>query len=92
MNSSKSIVYAVNENWANDGNEDSAVTLFYSKTDAIKYLNELIEEDSKDGITSRICDCINFVCDRTEDSYDCYLEGDYNTYHYTIDIEEKEVR
>lgn len=89
----KETVFVVTTEWAYRGESDMKVELFYTLKDAQVYLlrcvAEEVEEDS--SLFDRRGD--EDVCEESSEMfYEIYEDGYYNEDHYSIMIEEKEIR
>lgn len=85
-------VYAVIQDWASDYELGNDMDLFSNENDAKNYFEKMIADDEESGIAEGIKDKSDFVSERSNDSYECYVEGYYCKDHYSIRIEKKIIR
>ena len=89
----KETVFVVTTDWAYHGDSDINVELFYTLKDAQIYLLRCIAEEVAANSSPFDCRGDEDICENlSETFYEIYQDGDYNENHYTIVIEEKEIR
>lgn len=82
-------VWAVVEDWAIDDETGHDESLFVSREDAIAVLHSKLSADATEGCIPSLKDKADFQRITCENSYECWLDGDYIGNHYKISIEQK---
>ena len=81
-------IYSVQEEWADHGECGSMVSLAYTSEEAAEQFlqKQLRAEMEEDGLVAGMrCDK-KFVEESYDDSYECFIDGDYYENHYRIYI------
>ena len=84
-------VWAVVEDWAVDDETGHDASLFVSRKDAVAVLHSKLSTEAVEGCIPRWKDKSDFQLVTCENSYECWLDGDYIGNHYKISIEQKPV-
>lgn len=80
------IVFVLCEDWAVDDDHGSSVMIFTDVNYAKLQLEMMLREERSIGCIERWSVNESMVEDSSEDSYECYLNGDYNHNHYALSI------
>lgn len=84
-------VWAVVEDWAVDDETGHNESLFVSHKDAVAVLHSKLSTEAIEGCIPRWKDKSDFQLVTCENSYECWLDGDYIGNHYKISIEQEPV-
>lgn len=78
-------VWVLTDEWVQDFERGLTVTLYNRLGDAQEHMEEIIAENHSNGI--------EYDVEHREDDlhYEGYEDGDYNNYHTSITIEQKEI-
>lgn len=83
----KQMIYSVYEEWAFHGSCDSLISRAYTSMEsAMLYMRKVLREEMEDGIVADMRADKNFVEESYDDSYECFIDGDYYENHYRIYI------
>ncbi len=80
-------IYSVQEEWADRGEYGSSISQAYtSEESALQFMMKQFREEMEDGQVSQMrCDK-KFVEESYDDSYECFIDGEYFENHYRIHI------
>jgi len=80
-------IYSVQEEWADRGEYGSSISQAYtSEESALQFMMKQFREEMEDGLVSQMrCDK-KFVEESYDDSYECFIDGEYFENHYRIHI------
>lgn len=79
-------LYIVASHWANDGEYGSYEIPFTSLLDAKRQFHDDLRNEQDSGSIENWRQKSQFVEEETEDSYECYLDGEYCEYHFSIEL------
>lgn len=82
-------VWAVIEDWSVDDEAGHNETLFICREDALAVFHSQLSIEASEGCIPRWEDNADFQRDTCENSYECWLDGDYISNHYKISVEQK---
>ena len=82
-------VWAVVEAWAVDDETGHNESLFVNHKDAVAVLHSKLSTEAVEGCIPRWKDKSDFQLVTCENSYECWLDGDYLGNHYKITLEQK---
>ena len=82
-------VWAVVEDWAIDDEPGHDESLFIRREDAIAVLHSKLNIEAAEGCIPHWKDKVDFQLVTCENSYECWLDGDYIGNHYKISIEQE---
>ena len=77
-------LYAVASHWANDGECGAYEIPFTSLIDAKRQFHDDLRNEQDSGSIENWRQNSQFVEEETEDSYECYLDGEYCENHFSI--------
>ena len=85
-------IYSVQEEWADRGEYGSSISQAYtSEESALQFMMKQLREEMEDGLVSQMrCDK-KFVEESYDDSYECFIDGDYFENHYRIYITSQQI-
>lgn len=83
------VIYAVTAHWATDGESGAYELPFTDLNDAKRQLQDDLWEEFQNGCVERWREKSQFVEMETEQSYECYLDGEYSENHYFIAVEQR---
>lgn len=84
-------VWAVVEDWAVDDETGHDESLFISREDAVAVLHSKLSTEAAEGCIPQWKDKTDFQLITCENSYECWLDGDYIGNHYKISIEQEPI-
>lgn len=85
-------VYLVSEDWAANDDYGSSLSVAYTEFETAKRkMIELLEDEQSEGCIHMWKDRDDFIEDSTPTSYECYIEGEYCSSHYHVEIIEQPV-
>lgn len=87
----KLTVYTLEMDWAANDECGHEVRIFSCEPEARAYLNKLLEEEMDDGCIPGWRDDEDFREDTDGNSYECWLEGFYDSNHYALSIKKHEI-
>lgn len=82
-------IYVVINHWAIDGECGAYEAPFTEKDDAWLQFHDDLLEEKENGCVEKWRDDPSFVEIETEESYECYLDGEYPENHFSIEVEER---
>ncbi len=82
-------VVTLEMDWAANDEQGHEVYVFSSETEARAYLNKLLEDEMNEGCIPDWRDDEDFREDTDGLSYECWLEGFYNSHHFSLSIKPK---
>ena len=91
MAQEKKTIWMVSENWTVDEEAGHSVRVFASKEGALNCLRAQIEEDANEGCIDLWQFDKNYKFERTDTSFECWLDGDWCCNHYTVCAKEIEL-
>lgn len=81
------MIYSVHEEWADRGECGSSISQAYtSEESALQFLMTQLREEMEDGLVSDMRGDKKFAEESFDDSYECFIDGDYYENHYRIYI------
>ena len=85
-------IYSVQEEWADRGECGSSISQAYTSEEAaMQFMMKLLREEMEDGLVSQMrCDK-KFEEESYDDSYECFIDGDYYENHYRIYITSQQI-
>lgn len=87
-NRNKEEIYALTEEWANDGDGGFNTEVFSDYDAAKAFLNATLAREMSDGLIAKWKDSESFKFEEDESSYKAWFDGYYPELHYTLKIEE----
>ena len=78
--------YLLCESWFTDGRGGSNLCLYIDYEDAKVIFQSKISEESEDGILAKWENHPNRMENSKKDSFECWLDGQYTAYHYSLSI------
>ena len=87
-NRSKEEIYALTEEWANDGDGGFNTEVFMDALTAKAFLNFKLSNEMSDGLIAKWKDRESFKFEEDGSSYKAWVDGYYSELHYTLKIEE----
>lgn len=85
----KATLYIVTSHWASDGEYGSYEIPFTNQLDAKRQFHNDLRDEQKGGCLERWRTKTQFVEEETENSYECYLDGEYCENHFYIGMEQR---
>ena len=86
------MIYSVHEEWADRGECGSSVSQAYtSEESALQFMMKQLREEMEDGLVSQMRFDKKFVEESYDDSYECFIDGDYYENHYRIYITAQQI-
>lgn len=82
-------IYAVKQDWAVDDESSHTEELYTCPGDAARAFQEFLEEEKENGCIPNWMGLKEFRHIHDENSYECWLEGEYKSNHFLISIEQK---
>ena len=82
-------LYIVASHWSNDGEYGSYEIPYTDLFDAKRQLHDDLLEERKNGCIERWRSKSQFVEEETDDSYECYLDGEYCENHFSIEVKKQ---
>ena len=79
-------VYAVYEDWSDDGNTGNSYELYTDYDMAKLNFNKALNNEIQNGIIGNIKNDTSFIVEEGKDMYDGYIDGEYLWDHYMIEI------
>lgn len=79
-------LYTVREDWAMEYHDGTSAHQFTDYHDAKRKFNEMLRADMDDGCISRWEGDKSLCIDIGEDSYECWIDGEYLSAHYSLSI------
>ena len=83
------ILYVVVSHWATDGEFGSYETPFTDLVDAQRQFHDDLRNELESGCIEQWRTNSQFVEEETQDSYECYLDGEYCENHFHLSIEKR---
>ena len=80
-------IYVLIEDWAVDGEQGNNTAIYTDFEDAKRVFVERLFAEVEGGCIARWIDRDNAAVDSSEFSYECYLDGEYCSNHYSLRIE-----
>lgn len=84
-------IHAVIEDWAANGERGHSEELYTEPADAKYRLHTKLKKELEEGCLEHWQGNEDFRVDSAKDSYEGYLDGEYDESHYAIRIEEKKM-
>ena len=85
-------IYSVQEEWADRGEYGSCISQAYtSEESALQFMMKQLREEMEDGLVSDMRSDKKFVEESYDDSYECFIDGDYYENHYRIFITSQQI-
>ena len=85
-------IYSVQEEWADRGEYGSCISQAYtSEESALQFMLKQLREEMEDGLVSDMRSDKKFVEESYDDSYECFIDGDYYENHYRIFITSQQI-
>ena len=85
-------IYSVQEEWADRGEYGSCISQAYtSEESALQFMMKQLREEMEDGLVSGMRSDKKFVEESYDDSYECFIDGDYYENHYRIFITSQQI-
>lgn len=84
-------VYAVQQDWAVDGEGGCSTETYLDYQTAKMQFNKALAEEIEQGCIQQWQGQKNFVCDASNDSYEAYLDGEYIENHFSVSISKHSV-
>lgn len=79
------MIYSVQEEWADRGECGSDISQAYtSRESALMFMQNQLREEMEDGLVADMRGDKKFVEESYDDSYECFIDGDYYENHYRI--------
>lgn len=82
-------LYVVAVHWATDGEYGSYEAIFTERTDALHQFHNDLREEFLAGSIPRWKESSQFVEEESDNSYECYLDGEYCENHFSIALEQR---
>ena len=82
-------LYIVVVHWATDGEYGSYEAIFTERTDALHQFHNDLREEFLVGSIPRWKESSQFVEEESDNSYECYLDGEYCENHFSIALEQR---
>ena len=82
-------LYIVVVHWATDGEYGSYEAIFTERTDALHQFHNDLREEFLAGSIPRWKESSQFVEEESDNSYECYLDGEYCENHFSIALEQR---
>lgn len=79
-------LYIVASHWASDGEYGSYEIPFTSLIDAQRQFHDDLREEQDGGSIDSWRQKSQFVEEETQNSYECYLDGEYCENHFSIEL------
>lgn len=88
----KQTIHSVQEEWADRGECGSSISQAYTSEEAaMQFMMKLLREEMEDGLVSDMRSDKKFVEESYDDSYECFIDGDYYENHYRICITSQKI-
>lgn len=85
-------VYLISEDWAANDNYGNSLSAAYTEFETAKRkMIELLGNEQSDGCIPLWKNRDDFIEDSTPTSYECYIEGEYCSSHYHVEIMEQSI-
>ena len=82
-------LYVVVVHWTTDGEYGSYEAIFTERTDALHQFHNDLREEFLVGSIPRWKESSQFVEEESDNSYECYLDGEYCENHFSITLEQR---
>ncbi len=79
-------VYSIQEHWAVDNESGSSVSVYLDYHAARLAFSKMIADEMQKGSYPSWSDHDNFVCNSSKDCYEEYLDSEYESNHYSVQI------